>query len=91
MIINVAGVQGHCESGFGRVADVFATQLESGRDIGGSVGRGVPWTEHTVTPIGSKHGYHAVTYGFIISGLVRAIAGRTVGEFFADEVAPMIC
>jgi CubicO group peptidase (beta-lactamase class C family) len=191
MIINVAGVHGHCESGFGRVADVFATQLESGRDIGGSVGvyldgkpvvdiwggsadhdRGVPWTEHTVTPIGStskslastavlilvdrglldldepvarywpafgqngkedipvhlvlshrsglaaldvpisndqaaaldpvlrlieqqrpwwrpgtKHGYHAVTYGFIISGLVRAITGRTVGEFFADEVA----
>jgi CubicO group peptidase (beta-lactamase class C family) len=35
---------------------------------------------------GTKHGYHAVTYGFIISGLVRAIAGRTVGEFFADEV-----
>ena len=184
-------VEGHCESGFGRVADVFAAQLEGGRDIGGSIGvyldgkpvveiwggsadpgRGVPWAEHTVTPIGSaskalastavlilvdrglldldepvvsywpafgqngkedipirlvlshrsgvaaldvpisndqaaaldpvlrlieqqqpwwrpgaKHGYHAVTYGFIMSGLVRAITGRTVGEFFADEVA----
>ena len=190
-VTSVAGVQGHCESGFGRVADVFAAHLESGRDIGGSVGvyldgkpvveiwggsadpgRGVPWAEHTVTPIGSaskalastavlilvdrglldldepvahywpafgqngkeeipvrlvlshrsglaaldvpisndqaaaldpvlrlieqqrpwwrpgtKHGYHAVTYGFIMSGLVRAITGRTVGEFFADEVA----
>jgi CubicO group peptidase (beta-lactamase class C family) len=30
-------VQGEGESGFGRVADVFAVQLESGRDIGGSV------------------------------------------------------
>jgi CubicO group peptidase (beta-lactamase class C family) len=28
-----------------------------------------------------------VTYGFILSGLVRAITGRTVGEFFADEIA----
>ena len=31
-------VHGHCQSGFGRIADVFAAQLESGRDIGGSVG-----------------------------------------------------
>ncbi len=38
MITTVAGVQGHCESGFGRVADVFAAQLRSRRDIGGSVG-----------------------------------------------------
>jgi CubicO group peptidase (beta-lactamase class C family) len=191
MITNVAGVQGHCESAFGRVADAFAAQLESGRDVGGSVGvyldgdpvvgiwggsadpaRGLPWAEHTITPIGStskalastavlilvdrglldldepvarywpafgqngkedipvrlvlshrsgvaaldtpisndqaaaldpvlrlieqqrpwwrpgtKHGYHAMTYGFILSGLVRAVTGRTVGQFFADEVA----
>ncbi|HEY9376752.1 MAG TPA: serine hydrolase domain-containing protein, partial [Jiangellaceae bacterium] len=184
-------VQGHCEGGFGRVADVLAAHLESGRDVGASVGvyldgrpvveswggsadpgRGAPWAEHTVTPMGStskalastavlilvdrglldldepvarywpafgqngkedipvrlvlshrsgvaaldvpisndqaaaldpvlrlieqqrswwrpgtKHGYHAMTYGFILSGLVRAVTGRTVGEFFADEVA----
>ena len=191
MITTVTEVQGHWESGFGRVADVFAALLKSPRDIGGSVGvyldgkpvvgiwggsadpdRAVPWTEHTVTPIGStskalastavlilvdrglldldepvanywpafgqngkeevtvrlvlshrsglaaldvpisndqaaaldpvlrlielqrpgwrpgtKHGYHAMTYGFILSGLVREVTGRTVGEFFADEVA----
>jgi CubicO group peptidase (beta-lactamase class C family) len=184
-------MQGHCESGFGRVADVFEAQLRSGRDVGASVGvcldgkpvvniwggsadpgRSVPWAEHTITPIGStgkalastallilvdrglvgldepvasywpafgqngkdeipvrlvlshrsgvaalevpisnnqaaaldpvlrlieqqrpwwrpgvQHGYHAVTYGFILSGLIRAVTGRTVGEFFADEVA----
>jgi CubicO group peptidase (beta-lactamase class C family) len=184
-------VQGHCEGGFGRVADVLAAHLESGRDVGASVGvyrdgkpvvqiwggladpgRGLSWAEHTITPIGStskalastavlilvdrglldldapvasywpafgqndkeeipvrlvlshrsgiaaldtpisndqaaaldpvlrlieqqrpwwrpgtKHGYHAMTYGFILSGLVRAVTGRTVGEFFAAEVA----
>jgi CubicO group peptidase (beta-lactamase class C family) len=31
-------MQGHCESGFGRVADAFAAQLRSGRDVGASVG-----------------------------------------------------
>lgn len=36
---------------------------------------------------GTRHGYHAVTYGFILSGLVRAVTGRTVGQLFAHEVA----
>ena len=170
---------------------MFAAQLGSGRDVGGSVGvyldgkpvvaiwggsvdrdRSLPWAEHTVTPIGSaskalasvallilvdrglldldepvasywpafgrngkeeipvhlvlshrsgvaaldvpisndqaaaldpvlrlieqqwpwwqpgtKHGYHAVTYGFILSGLVRGVTGNSVGQLFADEVA----
>jgi CubicO group peptidase (beta-lactamase class C family) len=36
---------------------------------------------------GTKHGYHAVSYGFILSGLVKAITGRTVGQYFAEEIA----
>jgi CubicO group peptidase (beta-lactamase class C family) len=36
---------------------------------------------------GTRHGYHAITYGYILSGLVRAVTGRTVGRFFADEIA----
>jgi CubicO group peptidase (beta-lactamase class C family) len=36
---------------------------------------------------GTQHGYHAVTYGYILSGLVRAVTGRTVGRFFAEEIA----
>jgi CubicO group peptidase (beta-lactamase class C family) len=36
---------------------------------------------------GTRHGYHAITYGFIISGLVRAVTGRTVGRYFAEEIA----
>ena len=38
-------------------------------------------------PPGTRHGYHAVTYGFLLSGLVRSVTGRTVGELFAREVA----
>ncbi|WP_165945253.1 serine hydrolase domain-containing protein [Micromonospora sp. KC723] len=36
---------------------------------------------------GERHGYHGVTYGYILSGLVKAVTGRTVGRFFAEEIA----
>lgn len=38
-------------------------------------------------PAGRRHGYHGVSCGFILSGLVRAVTGRSFGRFFADEVA----
>jgi CubicO group peptidase (beta-lactamase class C family) len=40
-------------------------------------------------PPGSRHGYHALTLGWYESELVRRTdpAGRTLGQFFADEVA----
>lgn len=184
-------VQGTIADGYGAVADTFSAFLESGRDIGGSLGvyragrpvveiwgghcdreRIRPWTRDTVTPIastskslataavlllvdrglidleapiahywpefgqqgkaeipvhlvlahrsglaalagtvsnddaaeldgvlrrlesqrlwwapGTRHGYHAVSYGYILSGLVRAVTGRSVGRFFAEEIA----
>jgi CubicO group peptidase (beta-lactamase class C family) len=36
---------------------------------------------------GTAHGYHAVTWGFYVSELVRRVDGRTVGTFLAEEVA----
>ncbi|MEY2419069.1 MAG: hypothetical protein QOG90_1749 [Actinomycetota bacterium] len=36
---------------------------------------------------GSKHGYHALTYGYLVSEVVRRITGRSLGQFFADEIA----
>ena len=36
---------------------------------------------------GSTHGYHAVTYGWLAGELVRRIDGRSIGRYFADEVA----
>jgi CubicO group peptidase (beta-lactamase class C family) len=38
-------------------------------------------------PPGTRHGYHAITYGFMISGLIQAVTGQTVGSYFAREVA----
>jgi CubicO group peptidase (beta-lactamase class C family) len=36
---------------------------------------------------GTKHGYHMRTYGWLVGELVRRITGRTIGRFFADDVA----
>ena len=36
---------------------------------------------------GTQHGYHAVTYGWLVGEIVRRVSGRSIGDFFADEVA----
>ncbi|MFF8024469.1 serine hydrolase domain-containing protein [Streptomyces sp. NPDC007896] len=41
-----------------------------------------PWWEP-----GTAAGYHSLTQGFLVGEVVRRITGRTLGEFFADEVA----
>jgi CubicO group peptidase (beta-lactamase class C family) len=41
-----------------------------------------PWWEP-----GTRHGYHALTFGFLVGELIRRVSGRSVGTFFRDEVA----
>ncbi|MBF6328079.1 serine hydrolase domain-containing protein [Nocardia transvalensis] len=36
---------------------------------------------------GTEHVYHSVTFGFLVGELVRRISGKSLGTFFADEVA----
>ena len=36
---------------------------------------------------GTEAGYHSLTQGFLVGEVVRRITGRSVGEFFAEEVA----
>jgi CubicO group peptidase (beta-lactamase class C family) len=38
-------------------------------------------------PIGSGHGYHALTYGWLAGELIRRTDGRTPGAFVRDEIA----
>ncbi len=48
-----------------------------------------------LTPLwepGSRHGYHALTYSWILGEVIRRVDGRTLGAFFRDEVArPLGC
>ncbi len=41
-----------------------------------------PWWEP-----GTASGYHAVTQGYLVGEVVRRVSGRSVGTFFAEEVA----
>jgi len=41
-----------------------------------------PWW----TP-GTKHGYHPMTYGFLVGEVIRRVDGRTVGTMFREDVA----
>jgi CubicO group peptidase (beta-lactamase class C family) len=36
---------------------------------------------------GTRHGYHAMTFGWLVGEVVRRISGRSLGAFFRDEVA----
>ncbi len=41
-----------------------------------------PWWEP-----GTASGYHATNFGHLVGGMVRRVTGRTLGDFFAVEVA----
>jgi CubicO group peptidase (beta-lactamase class C family) len=36
---------------------------------------------------GTEHVYHSMTFGFLVGEVVRRITGKSLGTFFADEVA----
>ncbi|HZA86114.1 MAG TPA: serine hydrolase domain-containing protein, partial [Acidimicrobiales bacterium] len=36
---------------------------------------------------GTRHGYHALTFGFLVGEVVRRVTGRSFGRFVADEIA----
>jgi CubicO group peptidase (beta-lactamase class C family) len=36
---------------------------------------------------GTAHGYHALSYGYLVGEVVRRITGRSLGTYFAEEVA----
>ena len=36
---------------------------------------------------GTEHGYHGLTYGWLAGEIIRRVAGRSVGQFLAEEIA----
>jgi len=35
---------------------------------------------------GTQHGYHAVTYGYLVGEVIRRITGRSVGTYFLEQI-----
>ena len=40
-----------------------------------------------IFPVGSTHGYHAITFGWLAGELVRRVDGRNIGRFIEEEIA----
>ncbi|MEV4558491.1 serine hydrolase domain-containing protein [Kitasatospora sp. NPDC049285] len=36
---------------------------------------------------GTAHGYHPLTFGWLVGEVVRRVSGQTVGHYFAEEIA----
>ena len=36
---------------------------------------------------GSAHGYHALTYGWLVGEVIRRVSGQSIGDFVRDELA----
>src|SRR6266851_3621081 len=36
---------------------------------------------------GSMHGYHGLTFGWLVGEVVRRVSGKSLGSFFREEVA----
>jgi CubicO group peptidase (beta-lactamase class C family) len=41
-----------------------------------------PWWEP-----GTRHGYHALTFGYLIGEVLRRVAGKSIGAYCRDEIA----
>jgi CubicO group peptidase (beta-lactamase class C family) len=48
----------------------------------GALAEQEPWWEP-----GTRHGYHALTYGYLVGEVIRRVSGRTVGQWFREHVA----
>ncbi len=59
------------------VADLFDWEKATGL-----LAAQAPWWEP-----GTRSGYHAVTYGFLLGEIVRRVTGKTPGDFLETEIA----
>lgn len=39
---------------------------------------------------GTKHGYHALTYGWIVGEIIKRVSGKNIGRFFRDEIGDQL-
>ncbi len=43
--------------------------------------------EEPFWPPGTRNGYHMISFGWTVGELVRRVSGKSLGQFFADEIA----
>jgi CubicO group peptidase (beta-lactamase class C family) len=66
----------------GLMPPVTAAEILDGRKLEDRLAAAAPFWEP-----GTRLAYHALTFGWLCEALVRRVDGRSIGRFFADEVA----
>jgi CubicO group peptidase (beta-lactamase class C family) len=66
----------------GVLPPVSAAEILDGRGMEDRLADAAPFWEP-----GTRLAYHALTFGWLCAALVRRVDGRSIGRFFADEVA----
>ena len=79
--VTVAHVMSH-SAGLSGFDPPTPTDLYDWDDIVSRLAAQAPWWEP-----GTQSGYHAVTQGFLQGEIVKRVTGRTIGQFFREEVA----
>ena len=80
--IEVRHIMSHSAGLSGMDVAVSAQELYSQDRMAELLAAQAPWWEDR-----SKSGYHALTQGNLQAEIVRRVTGKTLGQFFADEVA----
>ena len=60
-----------------KLDDIFSWEK-----VTGELARQEPWWKP-----GSKHGYHTITFGWLVGEVVRRVSGKSLGMYFRDEIA----
>lgn len=80
--IEVRHIMSHSAGLSGMDVDVSADELYSQDRMAELLAAQAPWWEDR-----NQSGYHALTQGNLQAEIVRRVTGKTLGQFFADEVA----
>ncbi len=79
--VTIAHVMSH-SAGLSGFDQPTPSDLYDWEDLVGRLAAQAPWWEP-----GTQSGYHAVTQGFLQGEIVKRVSGRTIGQFFREEVA----
>jgi CubicO group peptidase (beta-lactamase class C family) len=80
LLLHTAGV-----IGFPGQADITRHDA-TGWDSYDAISAGLAAAAPEWTP-GSRHGYHALSVGWLLAELVKRVSGRSLGRFFREEIA----
>jgi CubicO group peptidase (beta-lactamase class C family) len=80
LLLHTAGVVG-----FDRMYDVVRPDGNGWGDLD-TIAVGLAESAPSYEP-GTKYAYHALSIGWLVAEIVRRVDGRSIGRFFADEIA----